>query len=127
MWLYILAGVAAVIAVLAVVISMRPTAFHVSRSTKIAAPPSAIFPFINNLRNWEAWSPWAKLDPDCKITFTGPEAGPGAHYHWSGNNKVGEGNMTVVDSRANDDVRLKLEFIRPFKATNDVDTHWWTQ
>jgi hypothetical protein len=37
---------------------------------------------------------------------------------WSGNKKVGEGRMTITASRANEVITFKLEFIRPFKATN---------
>ena len=46
-----------------------------------------------------AWSPWAKIDPAAKITFEGPPAGTGAGYTWAGNNKVGEGRMTITDSQ----------------------------
>ena len=81
----------------------------------------AIFPLVNELRNWEAWSPWAKLDPAAKNTYEGPPAGTGAAFGWSGNNKVGEGRMLITESRPNELVRLKLEFVRPMKGTNDAE------
>jgi hypothetical protein len=56
-----------------------------------------------------------------KLTYDGPAEGAGASYTWSGNNKVGEGRTTITESRPNDLVRLKLEFVRPFTATNDVE------
>jgi len=28
---------------------------------------------VNDFHQWDAWSPWAKLDPDAKITFEGPD------------------------------------------------------
>ena len=101
-----------------VIIAGRPDEFTVLRSVKISAPPEKVFPHVNELRKWDAWSPWAKLDPDCKIDFAGPVAGIGAGYAWSGNNKVGEGRMTITESRPNELIGLKLEFLRPFKATN---------
>jgi len=110
---------AAIIAILLfVIIAGRPDEFTVMRSAKISAPPEKVFPHVNELKKWDAWSPWAKLDPNCKITFEGPAAGSGASYIWSGNNKVGEGRMTITESRPNELIGLKLEFLRPFKATN---------
>jgi hypothetical protein len=107
-----------VVALLLVVIVSRPEDFSISRSATVAAPPEKVFPQVNDLHNWEAWSPWAKLDPNMKMTFTGPETGTGAAYTWNGNSKVGEGRMTIVESRASELVRIKLEFMKPFTATN---------
>ena len=56
-----------------------------------------------------------------KKTFEGPSAGPGAIYTWNGNNQVGEGRLTIVDSKPGELVSMKLEFSRPFKATNEVN------
>jgi hypothetical protein len=76
---------------------------------------------VNDLHNWEAWSPWAKLDPAVKNTFEGAPAGAGAVFAWSGNRKVGEGRMTIVESPASELVRIELEFMKPFAATNTVE------
>jgi polyketide cyclase/dehydrase/lipid transport protein len=53
--------------------------------------------------------------------YEGGPAGPGAIYSWSGNGNVGEGRMTVTESRPSDLIRIKLEFIRPFTATNTAE------
>jgi hypothetical protein len=116
--LWILAALAAVVAVLAVVIAMRPAAFRIARSATITAPPSAVFEEVNDLRRWEAWSPWAKIDPACKMTYDGAPSGVGAIMSWAGNSKVGEGRMTITDSRPDQRIRIKLDFFRPFKANN---------
>jgi len=113
----ILAGVALLIVVLAVVVAMRPSDFRVTRSTAVSAPPAVVFAQVNELRNWEAWSPWVKLDPAAKQTYEGPAAGLGAIYRWVGNRQVGEGSMTVIDSRPSDMVRFRLDFIKPFAGT----------
>jgi Polyketide cyclase / dehydrase and lipid transport len=117
----ILIVIAVVVALLIVVIATRPADFFISRSTIISAPPQAVFPQVNDFHNWEAWSPWAKIDPEMKMTFAGPAAGTGAVYTWTGNSKVGEGHMTIVESRASDLVRIKLEFLKPFAATNATE------
>ena len=114
----ILLAIAVIFVVLVVVIVTRPADFSLSRSTTMSAPPQAVFPQVNDLHNWEAWSPWAKIDPAMKMTFAGPAAGTGAIYTWVGNSKVGEGRMTIVESRPSELVRIKLEFMKPFAATN---------
>jgi uncharacterized protein YndB with AHSA1/START domain len=114
----ILLVLAAAIVVFVIVAAMQPDEFRVSRSAMIAAPAVKVFAQVNELRKWEAWNPWGKLDPSMKLTYDGPPAGEGASYHWVGNNEVGEGRLTIVESRANETIRLKLEFMKPFTATN---------
>ena len=101
-----------------VVITGQPDEFKVVRSTKISAPTEKIFPHVNDLHKWEAWSPWAKLDPNAISSFDGAAAGVGAAMSWDGNKKIGAGEMTITESRPNDLIRIRLEFIRPFQATN---------
>jgi len=108
----------AVVVLFVVVAAMQSSDFTVSRSTSIAAPPEVIFVQVNDLHKWQAWSPWAKLDPNAKIVYEGPVAGVGAAYAWSGNMKVGEGRMVITESRTNEVVRFKLDFVKPMKATN---------
>ena len=98
--------------------SKQPDDFKITRTGKISAPASAIFPHVNNLQKWEAWSPWAKLDPNSKSTFDGPAEGVGSKMGWTGNNKVGVGSMTVTESRPSDFIKFKLEFQKPMQATN---------
>src|SRR5258708_3646619 len=107
--------------ILVIVVSRRPSDFLTTRSTLIAAPPEVVFPFVNDLHQWEAWSPWAKIDPAMKQTYDGPPAGTGAGYSWLGNNKVGEGRMTITESKPNNLIRFKLEFRKPFQATNTAE------
>ncbi|HLJ10196.1 MAG TPA: SRPBCC family protein [Planctomycetaceae bacterium] len=98
-------------------VAAQPADFRVTRSAAMSAPPSRIFAQVNDFHNWEAWSPWAKLDPAAKNTFEGPSAGPGAIFKWSGNDEVGEGSMTLIDSRPSDLITIKLQFVRPFEDT----------
>jgi len=121
MLIKILIGVVAVVVVLAIVIALQPSSFRIARTTTIDAPPSIVFEQVNELRNWEAWNPWLKLDPDAKTTYEGPSSGSGAISRWAGNRNVGEGNMTIVESHPSDLVRFKLEFLKPFAATNTAE------
>jgi hypothetical protein len=113
----ILIGLAVIIALFLIFVAMRPDTFHVERSANMSAPPEAVFPFVNDLHKWSEWAPWDKLDPNMKKDYEGGP-GPGAKYHWVGNDKVGEGRMTITEAHAPNKVGIKLEFIKPWEATN---------
>jgi uncharacterized protein YndB with AHSA1/START domain len=119
-----LIGIAAIVVVLVIVVALQPSEFRVVRSATISAPPAAVFAQVNDFHNWEAWSPWAKLDPACKYTFEGAPAGTGAVFVWSGNDQVGEGRMTLLDSCPHERIRIKLDFLRPFESTCTVEFHF---
>jgi uncharacterized protein YndB with AHSA1/START domain len=106
---------------LLVIIAGRPDDFTVVRSTTIAAPPATVFEQVNDFHQWDHWSPWAKLDPACKNTFEGAPAGKGAGFAWDGNKKVGAGQMAITESQPVNLIRINLEFLRPFKATNTTE------
>jgi hypothetical protein len=121
MWKKILLGLAVVIIAFVIIVATRPDDFRFSRATTVAAPPATVFPFVNDLQKWQTWSPWAKLDPDCKYTFEGPVAGSGARLSWSGNDEVGEGSMTITESKPGELVRYKLVFVKPMAAECDTE------
>jgi hypothetical protein len=97
-----------------VAVARQPADYRVTRSATMAAPASVVFDQVNDFHHWDAWSPWAKLDPKAKNSFEGSESGTGAIFRWNGNDKVGEGSLTILKSIPNELVRMKLEFIRPF-------------
>jgi hypothetical protein len=114
----ILAVVAVIVVAFFVIVAMQPSDFRIERQASIMAPQEVVFDQVNDFHNWEAWSPWAKMDLEMKKEFLGSTAGAGAIHRWSGNKKVGEGRMTILESHPSDLIRIKLEFLRPFKATN---------
>ncbi len=117
----ILIALAAIVVVFVVVVAMQPSDFRIARTATISAPAPALFAQVNDFHNWEEWSPWAKLDPAAKTTFEGPAAGTGATFRWAGNKEIGEGSMTITESRPSDLIRIKLEFLKPFAATNTAE------
>ena len=96
----------------------KPDTFRVQRAASIKAPPEKIFPLINDLHSWGAWSPWEKLDPAMKRTHSGAASGKGAVYQWEGNGEVGAGRMEIVEASPPSAVRIKLDFLKPFEAHN---------
>ena len=111
----------ALVAIFVIVVALRPSEFRISRSIKITAPALSVFSHVNNLHSWEAWSPWVKLDPHAKNTFEGPVEGVGAALSWDGNDEVGVGKMTITESRPGEVVVFRLDFKKPFEATNTAE------
>ncbi len=118
MLINILIALAVIVIGFLVVAALQSAEFHVSRSATVAAPPAIVFAEVNDFHRWEAWNPWGKIDPAMKQTYAGPPAGPGAVYSWAGNSKVGAGRMTLKENRPSEYIRIKLEFLKPFAATN---------
>ena len=87
----------------------------------MSAPAPVVFAQVNDFHHWDAWSPWAKLDPTMKYTYEGAPSGAGAIYTWSGNAKVGEGRMTLIESHPSNLISIKLQFLKPFAATNTAE------
>jgi uncharacterized protein YndB with AHSA1/START domain len=113
-------GVAVIIAVILALASMQPNEFTIVRKIDIKAPPEKILPLITDFHQWGGWSPWEKMDPAMQRTHSGAASGKGAVYHWKGNDKVGEGQMEILDVAANK-VGIKLDFLSPFEAHNRAD------
>jgi len=101
-------------------VATRPNELRVTREATIAAAPERIFGHLANLPGWRAWSPWEKKDPAMKRSFGGPETGVGATYAWAGDKNVGEGSMRITEAQVPGKLGLKLDFIKPFEAHNDV-------
>jgi hypothetical protein len=95
----------------------RPDSFRIARSTVVAAPPEAIYPLIVDFRRWTSWSPYEALDADLVRSYGGAASGVGATYAWEGR-KAGAGRMEIIGETPPYLVSIRLEFTRPFKASN---------
>jgi hypothetical protein len=100
------------------VVAMQPDEFRVTRSALIKGPAAEVSGHVSDFRKWEAWSPWAKLDPNAKNEFEGPAQGVGTVFKWSGNDEVGEGKMTLLEDKPGEFVKINLEFIKPMACVN---------
>jgi hypothetical protein len=114
-------GLVAVLAAFLVYAATRPDSYAVERSAKVRAPAAVVFDQLDDFKSWAAWSPWDRLDPNMSKTFEGPGSGVGASYAWQGNDQVGKGKMTIVESRPPEKVEYKLEFIEPFSAVASTE------
>jgi len=112
--------IAVLVAAVLVYAAIQPDTFRVERSIVIKASPEKIFPNINGFHQWEAWSPWEKIDPAVKRTYSGAESGKGAVYGWQGNKDVGTGRMEIVESTPSSNVLIKIDFMEPFEGHDTV-------
>jgi uncharacterized protein YndB with AHSA1/START domain len=101
-------------------IRSRPDRFRVERNALIHAPADVVFAMLNDFHQWGQWSPYEKLDPNMSRRYEGSASGVGAIYGWEGNSKAGAGQMTIVESRHGERIVLKMEFYKPFAATNQT-------
>ena len=112
---YIGVAIGVVVIVILIVAAMKPPTYHVERTTTIAAGPDKIHPLVDDFHNWQQWSPWANLDPNMKVSYSGSPSGPGAVYEWEGNSKVGKGRMEVLASQPGE-TSIQLDFLKPFES-----------
>ncbi len=115
-------AVAALVLVVALgaFIATRPDHFRIERNALVAAPPATVFALINDLHRFDTWNPFrSEPAPGVTRTFDGPHEGPGASFAYAGG-EAGDGRMTIVESQPDARVVLKLEFFKPFEATNQA-------
>ncbi|MGQ0810689.1 MAG: SRPBCC family protein [Nitrospiraceae bacterium] len=113
--------VVVLIAALLIYAATKPDTFRVQRATTIKAPPEKIFPLINDFHSWGAWSPYEKLDPAMKRTYSGAAHGKGAVYEWESNGKAGKGRMEIAEASPPSKVTINLDFMKPFEAHNTAE------
>lgn len=117
--IFIVVGV--LLAILLIYAAIKPNTFHVERTTSIKAAPEKIFPLINDIHQWEMWSPWEKGDPAIKRSYSGAANGKGAVYEWNSDKQVGQGRMEIIESSPPSKIVLKIDFIKPMEGHNTID------
>lgn len=119
--LYVVLGLAALAALVLAYAARRPDTFRIARSTRIAAPPEAIFPLISDLRKLALWNPYETKDPDMQRAYSGAESGPGQRYDWDGNRNIGKGALLVREASAPSRVAIDLIMVAPMAARNRLE------
>jgi hypothetical protein len=99
-------------------VQSQPSRISYERSVRVNAPATTVFAHVNDFHQWEAWSPWEKVDPNVQRTYGGSASGEGAWYEWKGNRNVGAGRLTIAKSVPHERIELKMEFFAPMAATN---------
>lgn len=118
MWIWVSLALVGLVAIVLAVAATRPAEMVVERSGRVDAAPERVFALIDDFRAWTAWSPWEGMDPAMHREYGGEPRGVGTTYYWRGNKKVGEGRMAIEAADAPHRIEIKLEFLRPWRATN---------
>ncbi|WP_160153021.1 SRPBCC family protein [Microbulbifer sp. ALW1] len=88
-----------------------PRVATTERSVYIAEPPEVVFPYLNNFRNFNKWSPWYQVDPETQYSYEGFSEGNGAVMKWTSDNpSVGKGSQTITASEPYSRVATDLDF-----------------
>jgi Polyketide cyclase / dehydrase and lipid transport len=104
-------GTASLAGIFAAVALGLPSHVTVSRSVVINAPESVIFPYLNNLHQFEDWSPWKARDPQLAVSYGGPESGQGARVTWSSKKpSIGTGSMEISEAQPSRRIDLVVNF-----------------
>lgn len=98
-----------------------PDKFRIERSAAIAAPPERIYAILSDFHRSTEWSPFEKLDPDMKRSFSGADRGKGAVYAWDGDSNAGTGRLEIVEANEPSKLVMSLDFTRPMEAHNIVE------
>src|SRR5258708_40077017 len=117
----ILLALVVLVALLLVLVALRPADFHVERSATIAAPAQVLFEQANDHHKFNQWNPFLKMDPNVKNTYSGPDAGVGAACSWDGNKDIGAGSATIIESKPGELLRMRMDWKRPMEGVATVD------
>lgn len=101
--------VVALVILLWVISLFLPSKIQVERSVVIDAKPKTVFNQVNDLKNWEHWSPWEQRDTTMESTFKGSKSGVGAIHEWT-SQESGSGSQEIVESKPHELIRTELDF-----------------
>jgi carbon monoxide dehydrogenase subunit G len=102
--LKVLASASALLIVALVVGLLLPGRWEVERSVLVAAPPEAVFSWLDDPHRWDAWAPMG----DVESSFSGPERGSGATRSWD-DPEMGDGRFTILATQADREVQYRVE------------------
>ena len=104
-------GLVVLLLVIAGIAFALPNYITVARAVVINAPEGAVFPYLSNLHNFKAWTPWAERDPNLRVSYSGPEMGKGASMSWASEERsVGRGSMQIIEADPNRRIDLAIDY-----------------
>lgn len=88
---------------------------NIQRKVNIKASSEEVYKIISDFHFWESWSPWLIQEPGVKVDVNED----GKYYEWHGD-RVGAGNMTLLNETINKSIDYDLTFLKPWKSTAKV-------
>lgn len=112
----VLAGIIVVAGILGLFIRKK---YSVSREVLVNKPRMVVFEYIRFLKNQNAYSKWATMDPDMKTEFRGTDGGAGFVSAWDSTKKdVGKGEQEILKVTEGEKVEYEIRFLKPFESTS---------
>lgn len=109
-----------IILLLVVIGVLLPSSYHVERSTQIKNSSKAIFPYLNNLQKWGAWTSLnVTKDYSLEQQFFGSNQGIGSEMDYHGD-KLGKGKIKIVDNELDDHVSFSLLINNRFDTDGNI-------
>ena len=83
---------------------------NIEHSRVIKADSFDVFPYMNDLRTFDQWSPWKDLAKD-GFVVAGPASGEGQELAWQSDDPaIGTGSQVIIESYEGSFVRTELNF-----------------
>ena len=113
-------GILGLLVILLIIGFLLPTERKIEVTEQIDAPVQLVFEQVNDLRNWENWSPWKELDPLMEMSYSNPPVGKGAFYKWTSDNpRIRSGKLTLVEVVPQQKIVTAMEFEDGNKGTSE--------
>lgn len=77
-----------------------PAEYRVERSIEIEASSDKVYAAIVDLRKWEQWSTWYRMDPNAVMTYDGPDRAIGMRVRWQ-SDILGRGSIEITSLQFN--------------------------
>ncbi len=97
-----------------------PKSYVVKRSVVINAPDSVVWAQVAVWKNFNNWSPWAKLDPAAMYIYEGTDGEVGSKMGWKGNKDVGVGEQARISQEPGKSLKNSLKFKEPFESESTI-------
>ncbi|MFM6928832.1 MAG: SRPBCC family protein [Bdellovibrio sp.] len=101
-------------------VASRDGKFRYERSGVINASADKIFPFLVSFKLGSEWSPFEKVDPKMKKTYSGTDGAVGSTMEFEGNRDAGSGKLELLAMVPNKSVDIRLTMIKPIQGDNLV-------
>lgn len=105
--------------ILTIVGFFLPKTSFVEKTAVINAAPEQVYALLNNMKTYDSWMTWNKMDPTMTKEYGSQTVGAGAFYSWK-SKKMGNGKMLIKESTP-----TKITCELQFEGFNDPATSSW--
>jgi hypothetical protein len=117
----ILIAIAGLVVLLLIIAAFVKKEYVVVREITINKPSQQVFDYIKYLKNQDAYSKWAMMDPNMKKDYKGTDGTVGFTSYWdSEKSDIGKGEQEIKKITEGQRVDFELRFLKPFTATENA-------